>query len=171
MGDVAGLLCRGNPDLWLLVPMILSPSPQSFGCCWVLRCDGAGQGWAWLHRSAALSILHPTYLRISGVLGLGGGPVACQQEDKKKIISSLEDFSCVVEMSCSLLLSPDLVLFSPSWCWGRRFEPKVIFFCCSAAGCSRFSATAFCGSAPSNEHFPNSCTCGWFSEAQSWCQL
>lgn len=58
---------------------------------------------AWVSR---LSILHPTYLRISGVFGLGGGPEACQQEDKKKIISNTEDFGCFAEMSCSLLSSP-----------------------------------------------------------------
>lgn len=35
---------------------------------------------------AMLPMLHPTYLRISGVLGLGGGPEACEQEDRRKFI-------------------------------------------------------------------------------------
>lgn len=83
--------------------MICSQSPLSFGCQWTLSCDGAGWGWTWLRGLVSLSILHSTYVRISGVLGLGGGPEACQQEDKKKMISNLEDFSCFAEMSCSLL--------------------------------------------------------------------
>lgn len=69
---------------------------------------------AWVSR---LSILHPTYLRISGVFGLGGGPEACQQEERTKISSNPEDFGCFAEGSCSLLLPP--LQFLPPWAGGR----------------------------------------------------
>lgn len=62
----------------------------------MLGCKSAGWGCAWLRE---LSVLHPTYLRISGVLGLGGGPEACQQEDRKENTSNPEDFVCLAEMS------------------------------------------------------------------------
>lgn len=75
-----------------------------------------------MHGLAVLPILCPTYLRISGVLGLGGGPEACEQEGKKEIISNLEDFGCFAEVSYSfyhVCYYPFLVPSSPCW-WQVR---------------------------------------------------
>lgn len=90
VGDIFVLLRRENPDLCLLASVIPSPSRLSFGCWLDAQLQWCRMGLDLLYGLAALSILHPTYLRISGFLGLGGGPEACQREDKKKIISNLE---------------------------------------------------------------------------------
>lgn len=78
----------------------LAPSPEFWvlaGRSAAMMQEGPGPG------RAALPVLQPAHLRISGLLGLGGGLEACQQEDSKKIVSNLGTFSCLAEMSCSLL--------------------------------------------------------------------